>query len=333
VNPRRLSLLRLLTPILLGSTALATSPALRAAEPEWPTRSLTFIVPFSAGGSLDATTRLVAQRLSERLGQQVLIENVTGAGGALGFARALQAAPDGYTFLMAGDAPLNPNFPPGGPYYKHDVLKDLTPVVLVNTAPMVLVAKPTLPVRDLGELVALARKEPGRLSYATSGVGTLPHLSTEMLKQAAKVHMVHIPYRGGAQIANDVAGNQIDLAMLIAASAAPFVNAKSVIPLAVTGDKRLALMPNVPAASETAAFKGFNVVSWAGLYAPAKTPPAIVARLNAEVDAVLKMEPVREKLAQSGALTGGGTPSAFASFIEQDRERIVKVLKVTSLRE
>jgi tripartite-type tricarboxylate transporter receptor subunit TctC len=328
MNRRRRTLMSISTAFVLGSAVLAAS-----AQPAWPTRPITLIVPYSAGGSLDATTRLVAQKLSERLGQQVLVENVTGAGGALGFAKAIQAAPDGYTFLMAGDAPLNPNAPTGGPYYKHDVLKELQPAVLVNTAPMVLVAQPSLPANNLGELVALAKKQPGKLSYATSGIGTLPHLATEMIKQVAQVHLVHIPYRGGAQIANDVAGNQVDLAMLIAASAAPFVQSKALKAIAVTGDKRLALLPNVPAAAETPGFKGFNVVSWAGLYAPAKTPAAAVSRLNREVDEILKTDAVRDTLAKQGALPGGGSPEAFASFIQQDRARIAKVLQTTSLRE
>ena len=328
MKPSRRHTIRLLIAALVGSAAFAA-----AAQPAWPTRPVTLIVPYSAGGSLDATTRLVAQKLSERIGQQVLVENVTGAGGALGFAKVIRSAPDGYTFLMAGDAPLNPNAPPGGPYYKVDVLKELQPVVLVNTAPMVLVAQPALPANNLAELVALAKKQPGKLSYATSGVGTLPHLATEMIKQVAQIHMVHIPYRGGSQIANDVAGNQVELAMLIAASAAPYVQAKTVKALAVTSEKRLALLPDVPAAAETPGFKGFNVVSWAGLYAPAKTPVAVVNRLNHEVDEVLKTAQVRDTLAKAGALPGGGSPAAFVSFIEQDRAKIAKVLQQTSLRE
>ena len=324
----RRNMIASLTAIALGGSALAA-----AAQPAWPTRPVTLVVPYSAGGSLDATTRLVAQKLSERLNQQVLVENVTGAGGSLGFAKVMQAAPDGTTFLMAGDAPLNPNAPPGGPYYKVDVLKELQPVVLVNTAPMVLVAQPALPANSLAELIALAKKQPGKLSYATSGIGTLPHLATEMIKQVAQIHMVHIPYRGGSQIANDVAGNQVELAMLIAASAAPYVQGKTVKALAVTSDRRLALLPDVPAAAETPGFKGFNVVSWAGLYAPAKTPAAVVSRMNHEVDEVLKTAAVRETLAKAGALAGGGSPAAFASFIQQDRAKIAKVLQVTSLRE
>lgn len=310
----------------------ATVPAVRA-QAAWPARAVTLIVPYSAGGSLDGTTRLVAQKLAERLKQQVVVENITGAGGGVGFIKAIGSKPDGYTFLIAGDSPLNPNAPAGGPYYTHDVFKELQPVVLVNTAPMVLVAHPSVPANNLAELVALARRQPGKLSYATSGIGTLPHLATEMLKQQGQIHMVHIPYRGGAQIANDVAGGQVELAMLIAASAAPFLQSKSLKAIAVTSARRLPLLPNVPAASETPGFKGFEVDSWSGIYAPAATPRAIVDRMAQEVDAVLKMPDIRDKLALQGAVAGGGTPATFTSFIEQDRARIVKVLRGISLRD
>src|SRR3954469_7926814 len=244
--------------VLSSLLLCVVAPAARA-QADWPTRSVSLIVPFSAGGSLDGTARLVAQKLGERLKQQVVVENITGAGGEVGMAKTIQAKPDGYTFLISGDAALNPAAPKGGPYYRHDVVKELQPVVLVNTAPMVLVSHPSLPAKNVAELVALARKEPGKLSYATSGIGTLPHLATEMLKQAGQIHMVHIPYRGGSQIANDVAGNQVDLAMLIAASALPFVQSKALKPIAVTGAQRLALFPDVPAAAETPAFKGYEV--------------------------------------------------------------------------
>lgn len=317
---------------LLCALALASASVPVTAQ-DWPTKPVKIIVPFSAGGSLDGTTRLLAQRLSERLQQQVLVENVTGAGGSIGFQRAIQAAPDGYTFLMAGDSPLNPNAPPGGPYYTVDVLKELQPVALVNTAPMVLVTNPSMPFKNLSELVALAKRNPGKYSYASSGIGTLPHLGTEMIKQAAGFHMVHIPYRGGGQIANDVAGKQVDLGILIAASAAPLVQAKSLKPLAVTGAKRLGLLPDVPTVAETPGMENFSVVSWAGLYAPAKTSAATIKRLNHEVDEILKSDAIRETLARAGALPGGGAPSAFATFIEQDRVKMVKILQVTPLRD
>jgi tripartite-type tricarboxylate transporter receptor subunit TctC len=300
---------------------------------DWPVKPIKIIVPYSAGGSLDNTARLLAQKLGERLMQPVVVENITGAGGGIGFHSARQAAPDGYTFLMAGDAPLQPNPRPGGSQYALDVLNELQPVILVNTAPMVLVANPSLPAKNLADLVALAKSRPGKLSYATAGLGTLPHLAAEMTKRAGAFDMVHIPYRGGSQIANDVAGNQVDLAMMVAATARPFIQTKALKPIAVTGNRRLALFPDTAAATETPGFESVNLVSWAGLYAPRKTSVSIITRLNREVDAILQSTSVRESFAGAGMLPGGGVPSAFVSFIQQDREKIGKILEVTSLRE
>jgi tripartite-type tricarboxylate transporter receptor subunit TctC len=318
---------------IILSIALATFATYSNAQAPWPSKPVTIIVPYSAGGSLDTTTRLMAQRLSERIGQSVLVENVTGAGGSVGIMKAIQSNPDGYTLLMAGDAPLNSSTAPGAPIYKHDMLKELTPIALVNTAPMVLVAHPSLKANSLTELLTLAKAKPGALNYASSGIGTVPHLATEMVKQAAKIHMVHIPYRGGTQIANDVVGNQIDLAMLINASAAPYIKAKTIKPLAVTSEKRLSTMPDVPSISETQGLQGFNVVSWAGLYAPANVSNAIVARLNKEIDEILKTDAVKNRFTDFGAVTGGGPTSAFVSFIEKDRARFTQILKTVSIKE
>lgn len=321
-----------LTVTVAAAMLLTTSTA--QAQTNWPkARNVTLIVPFSAGGSLDATARLVSQRLSERIGQGVVVENVTGAGGAIGFQKTMAANPDGYTFLIAGDSPFVPSQEASANPYKFDVQKELTPVILVNTAPMVLVAHPSVAANNLGELIALARKQPGRLNYASSGIGTIPHLATETIKRQAQIHMVHIPYRGAAQIANDVAGHQLDLAMLISASATAHVQAGTLKALAVTGDTRLPTLPNVPTVAETPGFKGFNVESWSGIYAPAKTPAAIVQQMNQELDAVLKMDAVRSKLADTGVVARGGSPATFAAYIERDRAQTRQMLRLTPLKE
>jgi tripartite-type tricarboxylate transporter receptor subunit TctC len=299
----------------------------------WPrTKAINLLVPFGAGGSLDGTTRLVAQQLSTRLGQSVTVENATGGGGTVGMQKAINSANDGYTFLMAGDAPLVPGAA-GKSSYRFDVLRELMPVALVNTAPMVLVAHPSVPASNFDELVTYLKKNPGRLNYASSGIGTLPHLAFEMIKRRAGLHVVHIPYRGGAQIANDVAGKQIELAMLISASALAPIRAGTVKALAVTGDSRLAALPQVPAIGESVAFKGYNVVSWAGLYAPVRTPPDLVQRMSQELSEVLKMEAVRTRLAEQSIFAQGGSPQAFAQFIERDRAQVMDILKVLSLQE
>lgn len=320
---------------LLGLVAAAgagvTFPA--TAQTAWPrSKPISIIVPFGAGGSLDGTTRVVAQQLATRLGQSVTVDNATGAGGTVGIGKGIAAAPDGYTFLMAGDAPLVPGGP-GQSSYRFDVLRELMPVSLVNTAPMVLVAHPSVPANNFDELVAHIRRNPGRLNYASSGVGTLPHLAMEMVKRKAGLHIVHIPYRGGAQIANDVAGKQVELAMLITASALPSLRSGAFKALAVTGSSRLAALPQVPAISESAVFKGYNVVSWAGLYAPANTPADIVQRMSQELGEVLKMDAVRGRLAEQSIFTQGSTPAGFVQFIEQDRAQVKDILQVLSLKE
>ena len=320
---------------LLGLAAAAgagvTFPA--TAQTAWPrSKPISIIVPFGAGGSLDGTTRVVAQQLATRLGQSVTVDNATGAGGTVGIGKGIAAAPDGYTFLMAGDAPLVPGGP-GQSSYRFDVLRELMPVSLVNTAPMVLVAHPSVPANNFDELVAHIRRNPGRLNYASSGVGTLPHLAMEMVKRKAGLHIVHIPYRGGAQIANDVAGKQVELAMLITASALPSLRSGAFKALAVTGSSRLAALPQVPAISESAVFKGYNVVSWAGLYAPANTPADIMRRMSQELGEVLKMDAVRGRLAEQSIFTQGSTPAGFVQFIEQDRAQVKEILQVLSLKE
>jgi len=320
---------------LLGLAAAAGAgvafPA--TAQTAWPrSKPISIIVPFGAGGSLDGTTRVVAQQLATRLGQSVTVDNATGAGGTVGIGKGIAAAPDGYTFLMAGDAPLVPGGP-GQSSYRFDVLRELMPVSLVNTAPMVLVAHPSVPANNFDELVAHIRRNPGRLNYASSGVGTLPHLAMEMVKRKAGLHIVHIPYRGGAQIANDVAGKQVELAMLITASALPSLRSGAFKALAVTGSSRLAALPQVPAISESAVFKGYNVVSWAGLYAPANTPADIVQRMSQELGDVLKMDAVRGRLAEQSIFTQGSTPAGFVQFIEQDRAQVKDILQVLSLKE
>lgn len=304
-----------------------------SAQTAWPrAKAINLLVPFGAGGSLDGTTRLVAQNLSTRLGQSVTVENATGGGGTVGMQKAINSSNDGYTFLMAGDAPLVPGIA-GQSSYRFDVQRELIPVVLVNTAPMVLVAHPSVPANNFDELVAYLKKNPGRLNYASSGIGTLPHLAFEMIKRRAGLHVVHIPYRGGAQIANDVAGKQIELAMLISASALAPIRAGTVKAIAVTGDTRLTALPQVPAIGESAAFKGYNVVSWAGLYAPARTPADVVQRMSQEASEVLKTDAVRNRLAEQSIFAQGGSPQAFAQFIERDRAQVMEILKVLSLQE
>jgi tripartite-type tricarboxylate transporter receptor subunit TctC len=311
-----------------------SAAAVGQAQPAWPAaKPITLIVPFSPGGSVDVTARLIGQKLGERLNQSVVIENVTGAGGVIGVAKTVQAAPDGYTIVLGADSPIAIARLVSPASVKYDALKDLAPIGLVTTAPMVIVARPGLPVTSLADVLQLARAQPGKLSYGTSGIGTVLQLAMEMLKDQAKVDIVHVPYRGGAQIVNDVIGNQLDLALLVSISAVPHVRSKQVKAIAVTDDKRLASLPEVPTVAETAGFKGFDVVAWTGLFAPAHTPPAIVERLNRELAAVLGSDEVHDKLAEQGAIAGSGSAAAFAGFVEHEQARYARIVQAANIKE
>ena len=312
---------------------MCLAPALHA-QPAWPSaKPVTIIVPFTAGGSVDSTARLLADQLSLRLKQSVVIDNVGGAGGTIGVGKAASAVPDGYTLVMGADSPIAiaKYVNPAG--VRYDPAKDLAPVALVNTAPMVLVARPSLPASNLAEVVALAKKEPGKLSYATSGIGTVLHLGMEMIKRQGQFFATHVPYRGGAQIATDVIGGQVDLAMLISVSAAPHIQSGKLKGIAVTSAQRLPTLPNVPTVSETPGFKGYDVVSWTGLFAPARTPPAVVERLNQEVNAVLAQPAVRAKLQDQGAVPGSGSAADFSRFVTREQQRYAQVVKAANIRE
>ncbi len=318
--------------LVLLATAISAASAAQAQA--WPAaKPITLIVPFSAGGSVDVTARLIGQKLGERLNQTVVIENVTGAGGVIGVAKTVQAAPDGYTIVLGADSPIAISKLVSPASVKYDALKDLAPIGLVTTAPMIIVARPGLAANNLAEVLQLARAQPGKLSYGTSGVGTVLQLAMEMLKEQAKVDIVHVPYRGGAQIVNDVIGNQLDLAILVSISAVPHVRTKQVKGIAVTDDKRLATLPEVPTVAETAGFKGFDVVAWTGLFAPAHTPPAIVERLNRELGEVLRADDVRAKLAEQGAIPGSGSAAAFAGFVEHEQARYARIVQTANIKE
>ena len=304
------------------------------AQAVWPTaKPITLIVPFSAGGNVDVTARLVAQKLGERLKQSVVVENVAGAGGVIGMEKATKATPDGYTLVLGADRPaaiarlVNPVA------VRYETLKDLAPVALVTTAPMVIVARPGLPVNNLADVIRLAREKPGELSYATSGVGTVLHLAMERVKEQSKTFMVHVPYRGGAQIVTDVIGNQVDLAVLISVTAAPHILSKRLKGIALTDTKRTPSLPDLPTVSETAGFQGFDMVSWTGVFAPAQTPPAVVERLNRELGEVLRMDDVRSKLAEGGAVPGQGTAAQFTRFVQTESARYAAIVKAANIKE
>ena len=290
------------------------------------------IVPFSAGGNVDTTARLIGQKLGERLKQPIVIDNVPGAGGVLGVSKALKSAADGYTLLMGFDGCISVA-PLINSAVKYDAERDLLPVGLVTIAPGVAVARPGLPAHNLGELIALARSKPGTLSYATSGVGTLHHLSMELLQERAKIKMVHVPYRGGAQITSDVLGGQVDVGMLVTTSATPLIQQKKLEGLVVTSAKRIDSIPNVPTFGETPELKGFDMNTWTGLFVPAKTPQPIADRLAAELAEVLKLPDVRKRLEDGGAAPASSTPASFAAFLKKEKIGYAAIVKSANIQQ
>lgn len=320
--------------LALATLVAAALPGAAFAQAAWPSaKPITLIVPYSAGGSVDFNARLVATKLGERLKQSVVIENVTGAGGAIGVAKAINAAPDGYTLVAGPDSAIAIGKLINPAAFKFDPLKDLAPVGMLNTAPMVLVARPGLPVQSYADLVKLAKAAPGKYNYATSGVGTVLQLAMELLKEKSGIYVTHIPYRGGAQIASDVIGNQVDLAMLVSTSAIPHVAGGRVKALGVTGSKRLESLPNVPTFDEMPGLKGYSMVSWTGIFAPAATPPATVKRLNDELNAVLKDPEVRAKLQEQGAVPGSGSAEDLGRFVQAEYARNQKIVQAANIKE
>lgn len=318
--------------VLAASLLLAFSA--HAQGPAWPSaKPVTLIVPFTAGGSVDFIARQVATKLSERINQTVVIENVAGAGGAIGLQKAVNAAPDGYTLVAGPDSAIAIGKLVNPAAYRFDPLKDLVPVGMLNTAPMVLVARTDLPIKTYADFVKLAKAEPGKYTYATSGVGTVLHLAMEQLKQRSGIFVTHVPYRGGAQIANDVMGKQVDLAMLVSASSIPHVRAGSLKALGVTGKQRIASLPDVPTFDEMPGLKGYDVLSWTGIFAPKGTPPAIVNKLNEALNEALKDTEVRARLADQGALPGSGSPEALGSFAQAEFARNQKLVPTLSLKD
>ncbi|MBC7444064.1 MAG: tripartite tricarboxylate transporter substrate binding protein [Polaromonas sp.] len=303
-------------------TALALAPAL--AQGPYPGRTVTVIVPQAAGGANDAIARIVTQKLGAILGQTFLVDNRPGAGGNVGTAQAAKAKADGYTLLLTTNSAhvINPSI------YKStgfDPVKDFEPVGLVASAGYVLVANSAFAANSVAELIAQAKAQPGQISYASAGNGTLNHLIGEMLKRAAGVDMLHVPYKGSASAAADVAGGQVPVSVQSLPSSLPFLQSGKIKVLGVVNEKRLASLPNAPTIGET--LPGFGSTPWYGLLAPAGTPREVVARLQAALEQTLASKEVADKLAAQGCevLTGG--PVKFAALIRDDLPRWNKIVK------
>lgn len=321
----------LMIPVLLSAlaTALLPTPALAQA---WPDKPITVVVPFGAGGGVDAAARILLPKLAERLGQTMVIENVPGASGTIGTQRVIKSRPDGSTLLFAVASPINvaPLVAPGS--VRYDALKDLAPIAPMAVSPFVLVGKPGLPATNTAELLALARRQPGKLTYGTDGFGTSLHVTAAMITGTAGVEMLHVPYKSGPQVLTDVAGGQVDLAVLPVALVQGMVKEGKVKAYGVTSRARGDSLPGVPSLSETAALQALDVESWLGLLGPAGLDPAIIARLNKEVAAVLADPGVLKQLADGGMKPLVMAPADFGAYLARERKALAAAVTANKIR-
>jgi len=306
--------MRFLFCLLLAFSSLSAN-----AQEKYPFKGLKLIVPFAPGGSTDIFARLVAERLSAAVGQPVVVENRAGASGNIGADAVAKSAPDGYTLLMAttGVMAINNALFKSMPY---DAAKDLEPVIFIASITNVLAVPNELPAKDVKELVALAKKDPGKLTFASSGAGSSTHLSAELFKSMAGIDLVHIPFKGSGQALIDVVAGRVSMIFDNMPSALPHIKGGKLRALGVTGSKRSGALPEVPTIAE-AGVAGYESLSWSGFAVPAGTPRDIVQRLNRETAVILLAPEMRQKLAEQGADPIGGPPEAFAEHVRREREK------------
>jgi len=313
------------TTLLVGIAGLALALAAGAQAPAYPTKPIRLVVPFPPGGATDLIARAVAQKLAEAWGASVVVDNRPGAGGNIGTELVARSAPDGYTLEMGtvGTHAINPSLYAKIPY---DHIKDFAPVILVAGVPNVLEVNPSVPVQTVQELIAYAKANPGKLNFASSGAGTSIHLSGELFKVMAGVQMTHVPYKGSGPALQDLLGGQVQLMFDNLPPSLPQIKAGKLRALAVTSSVRAPALPEVPTIAESG-LPGFEASSWFGILAPAGTPPAIVAKVNAEVSKWLASPEGKEKLAGIGANAAGGSPEDFTRHIQAETAKWAKVVK------
>ncbi|MFC5520376.1 Bug family tripartite tricarboxylate transporter substrate binding protein [Polaromonas jejuensis] len=319
---RQFALRSLTAAVALGAGLLAAMPA--AAQAAYPSKPITVIVPFSAGGTTDILARIVGQALTAELGQSVIIDNRAGAGGNIGGQAAARSPADGYTLFMGtvGTHAINAALYKKMPF---DPIKDFTPLTRVANVPNLLVANPAQPFKTVKELIAYAKAHPGQLNFGSSGNGSSIHLSGELFKTMAKVDMQHVPYKGSAPAVTDLLGNQIAIMFDNMPSAIQHVRSGKLRPIAVTTAKRSPELPNVPTIAE-AGVPGYEATSWFGLFAPAGTPPAVVSKLNSAIVKVLAKADVKKKINEQGAEVYSETPEQFSAFIQKESLKWGKVV-------
>jgi tripartite-type tricarboxylate transporter receptor subunit TctC len=318
--------MKILGAVVTGLSVLLL-PAAVAAQ-DFPNRSIRLIVPFPPGGPNDILARVVGQRMSELLKQPIVIDNRGGQAGVLGTDAVAKASPDGYTIGIVSASALAIN--PSLEKVAYDVARDFAPVTLVATVPEMLVVTSNVPAKNMAELVALAKAQPGKLNFASAGIGGLPHLAGELLKLTAKIDIVHVPYRGAAPAINDLLGQQVQMAFLDLPVLLPHIQAGTLRPIALGARQRAPTAPDVPTTAEVG-MPDVLSENWYGMVAPAKTPANIIATINRAANEAMADPSVKEKLAEQGLTTAGGTPGHFRSYIEAETRKWAKVIKDAGL--
>jgi tripartite-type tricarboxylate transporter receptor subunit TctC len=312
---------KVLRPFLIVLALLC--PGLCLAQ-DFPNKTIRLIVPFPPGGPNDIIARVVGQRMSEILKQTIIIDNRSGQGGVIGTDVVAKSQPDGYTIgiVSAGALAISPSMEK----VAYDTLKDLQPITLVAKVPEMLVVATSVPAKDMKELVALAKSQPGKLNFASSGPGSLPHLAGELFKLTANINIVHVPYRGAAPAVNDLLAQQVQMVFLDLPVLLPQIKAGKLKPIAVGAPQRVPSAPDVPTTAE-AGMPNLLTENWYGMVAPAKTPPQIVAALNKAAVAAMKDQTVIDKLSSQGAILIGDSPEQFGAFIDTETKKWAKVIK------
>lgn len=300
-----------------------------AAGAEYPGKPIRFVVPLSAGGPADAVARLIGRKLTESMGQSVVVDNRAGASTIIGTEIVANSPPDGYTMLMITTThSVNPSVFKKLPY---DPVKDFAPVTLVEAAPFMLVVHPSVAASSIGDLIALARSKPGQINYASAGNGSSQHLTTELLRTAAKIDLVHVPYKGAGPAFIDLVAGHVQIMFSSTVSSLPYVHNKQLRGLAVTSLKRIAAAPSIPSIAESG-FPGFESSSWVGVMLPVRTPQPVIDKLNREIVASLKAADVSAALASMGAEPGGNTPVEFGAYFQSEIRKWAAVIRNAGIR-